>query len=557
MSYIKAIKGTIFETGRDKSKPIVWDLISTFSHKHEGAVGESLGPEAIAGHLVGENGQEVKVDHLDMQLDSLEKITSIISTHRSDIIGISIKIGAVKQVDQLIKAISTISWKRGRKPLIVLGGIMATFATTDLLDLYPQTVLVKGEGEVASQMLIEVARGNIMFEKIPGIAFINRSGKVIINKYRLWPLKNLHLPARITTRRIHNELKGMIWAEDSRGCDFGCTFCSRRALRNCGFSGLSPKRIVDDLKQLIDMNIHKISFTGDDFSGDPEKTSCIADEILQRGIQLQWSISTRADHIFNRKNTPKQNTRLRQIMKHCAEAGLVRVFLGLESGSQSQLNRYGKQITVKENYRAIEILKELGIDVIAGYIAIDYLMTITELHETLDFLEKTGMGYKISNPLSVLRVQAGSAYVKLLKHEGLLGKKTEDLVFYKAHFKDSRIELIAQLADKWVEDLYPLIFELKGEVATATLEGKTKESSARNIESTLFSFRHLELKFLRCLVNELEKNETIDLNAIKVICKSYLKKRKNLLDWVKNQLVLGSYGSFCTVRLLTCLKDVV
>ncbi|EKD65695.1 MAG: hypothetical protein ACD_50C00014G0005, partial [uncultured bacterium] len=76
MSNIEAFRGTVVETGRDNSTPVKWDFISTFSHKHGATVGESLGPEAIAGHLIGENGEGVKVDHFDMQLDPLEKIMS-------------------------------------------------------------------------------------------------------------------------------------------------------------------------------------------------------------------------------------------------------------------------------------------------------------------------------------------------------------------------------------------------------------------------------------------------------------------------------------------------
>lgn len=557
MSNIEALRGTVMETGKDKSALVKWDLISTFSHKHGAAVGESLGPEAIAGHLVGENGEGVKVDHFDMQLDPFEKIMSNVSIHKPDIIGISIKIGVLEQTDQIISAINGIPWEDRRRPLLVLGGVVPTFATIDLLRRYPKTVLATGEAEVASQMIIEAMRGDRAFEEIPGIAYINGEGKIVATHHRLWPQAKLHLPARITTKRIHDEMKGMIWAEDSRGCDFACTFCSRRALRGSGFSGdMSPKRVVDDFEQLNNMGIHQVSFTGDDFGGDPERTFSIADEIIRREIQMEWSVSTRADHIFERKNTPEQNARLQEIMRHCAEAGLTRVFLGLESGSQSQLKRYGKQITVEENYKAIEVLRELDIDVVAGYIPIDYLMTVTELRETLEFLEKTGMGLKVSNPLSVLRVQSGSPYLKLMEHEGLLEEQTEDLVFYKAHFKDPRIELVAQLADRWVEDLYPLIFGLKGEVATITLAKETQNSPARNVESTLHAFRRLELGFLRSLVDELEKSGSINRNAIGVIQKAFVEKRTQLLAWIKSQLLTGSYGDMQTSRLLNCLKEV-
>jgi len=155
MTNVEALRGTVLEKGRDQSAPVRWDLISTFSKKHGAAVGESLGPEAIAGHLTGENEERIKVDHFDMQLDSLEKIMSNVSTHRPDIIGVSVKIGALEQTDQIITAINGIPWEEGKRPLLVLGGVVATFATVDLLRRYPQAVLATGEAEVASQMIVE------------------------------------------------------------------------------------------------------------------------------------------------------------------------------------------------------------------------------------------------------------------------------------------------------------------------------------------------------------------------------------------------------------------
>lgn len=193
MSNIEALQGTVITAERDKIDPVKWDLISTFSDKHGAAVGESLGAEAIAGHLIGENGQGVWVDHFDMQLDPFEVIMSNISMHEPDVIGISIKIGALEQTDQIIRAVDGFPWKEGRRPLLVLGGVVPTFATVELLRRYPRTVLVTGEAEVAAQMIVDTIRGDRSLEGIPGIAYINGEGKIIATHHRLWPQSKLHL----------------------------------------------------------------------------------------------------------------------------------------------------------------------------------------------------------------------------------------------------------------------------------------------------------------------------------------------------------------------------
>src|SRR3990167_8464652 len=124
MSNIEAFRGTVVETGRDNSTPVKWDFISTFSHKHGAAVGESLGPEAIAGHLIAENGEGIKVDHFDMQLDSLEEILPSIIAHKPDIVGLSVKIGSLEQTDQIVSALNALTWEKGKRPLLVLGGVV-------------------------------------------------------------------------------------------------------------------------------------------------------------------------------------------------------------------------------------------------------------------------------------------------------------------------------------------------------------------------------------------------------------------------------------------------
>jgi radical SAM superfamily enzyme YgiQ (UPF0313 family) len=554
----------VAEEGRNGSMPpdessgvVRWDFISTYSQKHGAAIGESLGPEAIAGHLQGEYKDSIRVKHHDMQLDPLERILQEVIAGKPDIIGLSVKIGALEQTEQIVEELKKVSWESGKEPLLVLGGVVPTFASSDLLKRFSNVVLTVGEGEVAAAELVKVARQEIDKAQVPGIAYINSVGKLIKTRHELVPLEKLHLPARLTTRSIHQKLRGMIWAEDSRGCDYSCTFCSRKALRGAGFSGgITPEHVVDDLERLTLMGIHYVSFTGDDFCGDSERARKIAEEILQRRLQITWSISTRADHVFERKNTPEENQNLRAIMQVCHDAGLIRVFLGLESGSQSQLKRYGKQITVEENYMAVQILREIGIDVVAGYIPIDYLMTVQELRETLEFLDKTDMGLKVSNPLSVLRVQEGSPYLKLIEHKGLLRERTEDLVFYNADFQDKRIQHIALMADRWVEDLYPLIFGLKGEVATVSLDERNTDTSFKHVENTLYAFRRLELNFLKSLAAALEEEELFDGSRAEIVWENFTDQRKVLLDQVRKNLNSGLFGDIYTSRLLSCLEEV-
>ena len=67
------------------------------------------------------------------------------------------------------------------------------------------------------------------------------------------------------------------------------------------------------------------------------------------------------------------------VMLRLKSVGLKRVFLGLESFDQEQLQRYNKGITVRQNLRALRILFRLKIDVIASVILADAHTTVYDL----------------------------------------------------------------------------------------------------------------------------------------------------------------------------------
>lgn len=517
-------------TRYDTTRPTGVLMVSTFSDKHGGAISESLGAEAIAGHLIGLFGRSVTVDHIDLQLDpSISKIRELVVRVQPSLVGISVKIGALDQMRSLVTALSALRYDDGTCPLIVLGGVVPTFAPAALLEEIPGIILVVREGENAMAGLIDYVRRQRPLSGVPGVAFKNEAGEMITVPSQRLQLAKRFLPARITSERVHNELGGMIWAEASRGCDFNCTFCSIRDLHGGGFDGgISPESVVADLVELERRGIQAVSFTDDDFGGDPERTAVIARLIKEAKLKIRFSISTRADHIWRERSNSKgerltdgelliRNRRLREIMVELTEAGLERVFIGMESGSPSQLKRYGKQVSVEGNYKALEILHELGIDVVAGYIPIDPAMNLTELQENIEFLRRTGMYRKITNPLSVLRVQAGSPYLKLAQQRGLLRESTDDLVFFKSRFEDARVQRVAEVADRWVEDMYVLMFGLKGEVASQTLmlgPGGVATPASRAVENCLFRFRELEMGFIEAVTVALAQKEGADLSSI-------------------------------------------
>jgi len=82
--------------------------------------------------------------------------------------------------------------------------------------------------------------------------------------------------------------------------------------------------------------------------------------------------------LYARANDVKEDT-----FKLLREAGLFRVFIGIESFSPSMLKRLRKGVTLQDNFRSIELCQQLGILIVMGFITFDHDTSLVELQETL------------------------------------------------------------------------------------------------------------------------------------------------------------------------------
>lgn len=532
-------------------RPIVIDFVSTNPTQDSGfekTYSESLGPEALAGDLMNTFKDKVRINHFDTQLDSLNSIVDKLLTNNPDIIPINVKIGALNQLSELLSKIHS----NGYNGIIALGGVVPTFASEQLLERYPDAVIGTGEGEMTMRGLVKVVSGEQDFDNVPNLIYMDQNGPRTSSKgTERINLSELSYPARITTTRIHDERNGLVWFEGSRGCDGHCTFCSRESLRGSGFSGeLSPEHVVEDLSRLKEMGINEAHASDDDWAGDTERIDQIAQGILDLNLEMRWSVSTRADNIYKERkqrlsvfDNEEENKRLIEIWKKQKEAGCERVFIGLESFSPSQLKRYGKGISVAANYKAIEILREIGIDPVAGYIPIDPLMNLSELQENLIGLRSTGMYKGVSRVLRQLRIQEGSTYIEMVKRRQgkngsmLMGERTKDLVFYDTiGFADPRVQKIADMSEKWNTTTDQLDKALNS-VLFVTFAGDRPNGSVGQIaEWGHAQLTEIGMLFMESAVDFLLTNPLNSKQELENIQRFYHNKKNELITLIQSKL---------------------
>jgi radical SAM superfamily enzyme YgiQ (UPF0313 family) len=303
------------------------------------------------------------VDILDMYL--LDKNTKDLRKHierkRPDLVGVSCNLSftnssslriarCLKDYDETIK--------------VVLGGNHATFLYREILSQNPQVdVIVLHEGEYAFLELVTCldrdrkSKGFGNLGKIDGVAYRDEENRVEKSpQSRLQNLDELPFPARhLLPMELYGADRGTIIT--SRGCPFGCSFCSTSAYngRICRFS--DPKRVVGEVEIMVkEYNLKRLSFSDDTFTVNKKRVIEICQQISERGLNVKWGCFARTDTLDEK------------LLKAMYDAGCDTLFFGIESATQEVQRLIGKNLNLEQARRILILAKEIGFELVESFI---------------------------------------------------------------------------------------------------------------------------------------------------------------------------------------------
>lgn len=279
--------------------------------------------------------------------------------------------------------------------------------------------IVLFEGELTTAKLLHKLKSPHEWPSIPGLAF-RRGNKIIVNPLRplIEDLDMLPWPQRGNIQQ-HSRGFGTAPILASRGCLHNCSFCSIRQFYSSVPGALrrsrSPQEVVEEMKSLYDQRgVRLFLFQDDDFAAKSPVQRRWVNSFLhsleKSGLKKKvgWKISCRVDDID------------RKIMSECKDHGLMVVYMGIESGNNQGLKTLNKHVTVEQNFAAMQILKDLGIEFDLGFMLFDPDSTLESVHENIIFLRKVAqMG---GPPVAFVKMLplAGTAIEKKLSDEGRL-----------------------------------------------------------------------------------------------------------------------------------------
>ena len=224
-------------------------------------------------------------------------------------------------------------------------------------------IVVNGQGEIPFAALLEAILDGRCFENINGILF-KRNGIIItappqqMANIESFPKLNYDL---IPVERYY-ALKGRRQLDyiSSQGCRFRCSFCADPFMYKRGWYGFSPRRMGEELEELWHKyHFDDVNFQDETFFTSRDRVEGIAREILKRKLSFTWFGTMRAD----------QGARMdEELYSLCKSAGLRKVMIGVEAGSQKMMDWMKKDIKLTQVYESAEKCRRHGIAVIFNII---------------------------------------------------------------------------------------------------------------------------------------------------------------------------------------------
>nr|WP_236588183.1 radical SAM protein [Tumebacillus amylolyticus] len=292
---------------------------------------------------------------LDPSWDSPEfaaRAAEDILSHNPDLVGIT------AMCSNYVLAVDVANEIKLRAPHVhvTFGGPHVSLCALETLDSFPSVdTCVIGEGEITFPELLN----NLQFEEdlagILGIAYRDGEGTPVKTAPR--PLmKDITLSPRpaydLVDMRSYIDTSKDIYMQiyAGSGCPFDCVFCSTSIVWERKYRVMGAERVVDEIEYLHKTyGVTHFNLMHDNLSSNKPYIHGIAEQIIERGLQINWGFSSRIDTLDEKT------------CQITAASGCNYIFFGVESASEKIQKVIGKRLKMPMIHNTLRHCLENGI----------------------------------------------------------------------------------------------------------------------------------------------------------------------------------------------------
>ena len=414
---------------------------------------ENLSLRYLAAPLV-RAGHTVDILAFDT-VDDRARVVDRLLDEPPDVVGMSVafqhRLGDFKALARELRA-------RGSDALVVWGGHIPTARPADVLDRVPEVdLVVRHDGE---QTLLEAVEALTPFvapggqapagrplspaalerlARVDGLAFRGGTGAPTLTHARAVDrdLDALLPPLRVGAPTRHLGL-GFAPIVGSRGCWQSCTYCSIQSYHR-GRKGprvrlRSVDSIADEMAALAGERSARIFCFHDEnfFLPRPERTR-------ERLASLRAALDARGVGRVAIVAKCRPDELSPALLDDARRVGVVRLYVGVENGSQPGLDHLGRRTTVEACARGLEMLRDAGMYACFNILLFEPDTTLDDVKQNISFLHGA---LDFSWNFCRTEVYPGAEIERRLRSQGRLRGGLDGMTYTIA---DPRVELLFRI----------------------------------------------------------------------------------------------------------------
>lgn len=292
------------------------------------------------------------IDVYDQGLeDDTEVLCKKIDAGRPDLIGLTTFSYCYDHANELIKTIKGYT----SVPLII-GGPHVSALRGEVLATTTADFAMKGESEASFVRFIEEFSESKNYARVGNLIWKNPLGSLVENQAHplIEDLDRIPFPCYDA---FHFERYNYFAARTlpiitSRGCPYGCNYCSVKLSMGRRFRARSPENVVEEMRHWVKVyKIERFDINDDCFTLNIDRAESICDLLIKEGLNIKYRLynGIRADRVTER------------LLRKMKESGCIFISYGCESGNQGIINNMGKALRVERVREAVGLTNKVGI----------------------------------------------------------------------------------------------------------------------------------------------------------------------------------------------------
>lgn len=269
-------------------------------------------------------------------------------------------IGVTAITATIVDAVKVLEVAKEEIPGIVtiIGGVHPTFMYKEILEGSSDIVdyCVIGEGEHTMPELLDMVNSEGEKKSVNGIAYIE-AGNVVKTAVRpfvsdldsLSPAWHLADWNDYPLYFIDNSKVAIL--SSSRGCIHKCSFCSQHKFWQGSYRDRDPEKFVAEIEHLLNKYGINVFFIADEYpTNDRERWVKILDLLIKKDLGVHILLETCVGDIIRDED----------IISRYREAGVLFIYLGVESTDNQKLIEFKKETRFEDSKKALQIVRDAG-----------------------------------------------------------------------------------------------------------------------------------------------------------------------------------------------------